>query len=76
MIGRMDSILGATFIKYYLASTGREVYQAGAPFTLNLLSREEIADGLLIADVMEAGMPFSSGAMLGGGWSSAKIDEI
>jgi hypothetical protein len=55
MMGRVDSILGATFIKYDLASTGREVYQAGASFTSNLLSREEIADRLLIADVMRRG---------------------
>jgi hypothetical protein len=54
-MGRVDSILGATFIKYDLASTGREVYQAGASFTSNLLSREEIADRLLIADVMRRG---------------------
>jgi hypothetical protein len=73
---RIDSILGATSIKYDLASTGREVYQAGALLTMKLLSGEEIADGLPIADVMEAGIPVSSEAMMGGGSSSVERDEI
>jgi len=73
---RIDSILGATSIKYDLASTGRKVYQAGAPLTMKLLSREEIADGLLIVDIMEAGIPVSSETMMGGGSSSIEWDEI
>jgi hypothetical protein len=73
---RIDSILGATSIKYDLASTGRKVFQAGAPLTMKLLSREEIADGLPIADIMEAGIPVSSETMIGGGSSSIEWDEI
>jgi hypothetical protein len=72
----IDSILGATFIKYDLASPGREVYQAGMSLTMKFISRDQMAAGLLIAGVMEAGIPISSEAMLGGRWSSAERDEI
>jgi hypothetical protein len=44
---RIDSILGATFIKYDLASTGREVYQAGTSLTMNFVSRDQMADGVV-----------------------------
>ena len=43
---------------------------------MKLLSREEIADGLLIVDIMEAGIPVSSETMMGGGSSSIEWDEI